>query len=369
MRDAMKRLIPTTCCILLVLGCASIQEEPDMIVDDPPIDLGGEADVDPGWDPPVDPATETADDPGSETADDPVSEPADDPVEDPVTEVPADVGGDPDADPATDPGTGWGVAVCGSGTTIPDRGSYTDSVTIPALGRVLVMQLDIVIADRALFGIEIPFDDLQVALTSPYSGMSRTFWKNFNSDDAGGMLPDYGFPVTWEIPVWWDTPVGGTWTLDIRDTELTLRTTTLTSWCLTPLDPSLHSSTPIHSTMRLCATDTGRIPDCDLTSSPTVCPGEGVFEMQVTDIVHQDTGAPSLELAHTHPRSQELTVILVSANGYEHTLWDRATGSMPSSFSLTGMTGEWITGRYQLRVQDHEETRSGSVTSWCLAVN
>jgi subtilisin-like proprotein convertase family protein len=99
------------------------------------------------------------------------------------------------------------------------------------------------------------------------------------------------------------------------------------------------------------------------------CPGDAYFEMQIPDIVHQATGSPTLDLTISHPRTRELTVYLTSANGYVHTLWDRSTGTMPSTFTLTGMATDWVTGRYQLHVQDHEETRTGSVTSWCINAN
>lgn len=372
----MGRFVLIAAFILVCAACAYVKEQsPDTGTTDVPTDTSpdtpldtvpdtvGDTPEDSVEDVPVDTPLDTPDDTLLDTWDAPL-----DPDADPA-DAPLDPDTDPVLDPDADPGTGWGVAVCGTGTVIPDMRSYTDSVTIPALGRVLVMQLDIVIADRVILGIELPFDDLEVSLTSPYSGVSRTFWKNFYSDDTGGLFPDYGFPVTWEIPVWWDTPVGGTWTLDIDDTELTLRTTTLTSWCLTPLDPALHSSAPIHSTLRACAADTGSIPDCDTSVSPPDCPGVGIFEMQIADIVHQNTGSPTLDLTISHSRTRELTVILVSANGYEHTLWDRSTGPMPSTFTLTGMATEWVTGRYQLRVEDHVDGTSGSVTSWCVNAN
>jgi subtilisin-like proprotein convertase family protein len=345
--------------IALVAGCAGIQEEPDTS----PFDVPSDPSTDEPMDVPFDPLEEdAAADPGPDADAGEPTDAAGDPDADPGT----DTAEEPDADAATDPLTGWGVPVCGTGTTIPDRGSYTDTVTVGgSLGTFYVMQLDIAIADRVILGIELPFEDLVVKLTNP-TGVERTFWKNFYSDDVGGFVPDYGFPATWEFPVWWGTGVDGLWALEIDDTELTLRTTTLTSWCLTPIDPATHASHPIDATVRACATDTGSIADCDMTTPD--CPGDTYFEMQVADIV-RDTGTPTLDLTHTHPRTRELTIVLTSANGYEHTLWDRSSGTMPSSFTLTGMTGEWITGRYQLHVQDHEETRTGSITAWCLNAN
>jgi subtilisin-like proprotein convertase family protein len=259
------------------------------------------------------------------------------------------------------------VPICGSGTTISDRGRYTDSVTIPSLGTVRVMRLDIDIADRRIMGIEIPFDDLVVTLSSP-GGVDRQLWTNFYSDDTGGFFPNYGFPSRWDIPVWWLTSVGGAWDLEIDDTALTLSSTTLTSWCLTPLDPSIHSSTVIGSRLVHVATDTGSVPDCDTSVSPPDCPGVGIFETQVDDII-QATGTPELQLSISTSRWSDLRVVLTGADGSQSVVHNRSSTSPGSVIPLPLMAGEWMTGRYQLRVEDHVDGTTASVTSWSIMAN
>jgi subtilisin-like proprotein convertase family protein len=371
--------------VLLVTGCAQIEDPgfgPDTstepladtamdtapdetvdTVDDVPIDPA--VDTDP--DVPVDTDLDTGIDTITDTGIDTIADTGIDTIADTGIDTIADTGVDTITDTGTDPGAGWGVPVCGVGYTFVDTGAYTDWVTIADLGAVRVMQLDIVINDRSFFGMEIPFDDLVVSLESP-TGVERTFWKGFYSDDTGGLFPNYAFPSTWLIPAWWLSSVGGTWTLRIDDTELSgipAVSTTLASWCLTPVDPATHASTAIGATLNACSSDTGSIRDCD---SSGTCPGVTVFEMQVGDII-QATGTPTLSYTASHSDPSQLTIEFTSANGYTQTLWSGGSGAPPSSFALTGMTGEWMTGRYQLRVEDDTDGGTGSVSSWCVQAN
>lgn len=308
---------------------------------------------------------DTAVDTGFDTGHDPGVDTDIDFGVDTVVDSLVDPAADPTLDTETDPGPGWGTPVCGSDSTIADMGSYSDSVSLPDLGSIMVMELYIVIDDRNFMGTEIPFDDLVVSLTSP-GGTEHVFWSNFRSDDTGGYMPDYGFPATWLLPQWWGTSVVGTWTIHIEDNELTLTSTTLTEWCLTPLDPSPYASVNTGASLNACATDTGSIPDCDL--SVPECPREAIFEMQVDDII-LDAGIPVLDLDIAHSRTQDLRIVITLPNGTKQTLWDRTTGTIPGSFSLTGLSGDWLTGRYQIRAEDHDELSTGSVTSWCVKAN
>jgi subtilisin-like proprotein convertase family protein len=333
-------------------------------------------DLDPSWDmselPPEDSPADTGFDldagdtldTGADTALDPpfdtAADTSTDPGIDPIPDLPADLC----FDPAYDPGI-WGTPVCRTGTTISDTGSYVDTAVVPSPGTFLVMQLDIAIPDRSLMGIELSFSDLVISLTSP-GGVEHVFWSNFLSDDTGSLFPDYAFPSTWLIPVWWCSSCGGTWTLSIDDTSMTMVTTTLTSWCLTPLDPTLHASAPIASRLNHVATDTGSITDCDLTEP--MCPGRSRFETQVTDIIIS-TGTPVLEVTLSHPDWSQLRIVLTGADGTQETVWDRGTGSPPSTFPVYGMAGAWMTGRYQLLVEDHVSGSTGSLTRWAITAN
>jgi subtilisin-like proprotein convertase family protein len=349
----MRRDILATALALCALSCARIREEPDTSAPDVPVDTGVEL---------ADTLPETAADTVADTALDSVVDTAWDP---PVDTLP-DPDAEPVADTGTDPGTGWGVPVCTTGRSIVDRGSYSGSITLPSLGTFYVMELAIEIDDRRVVGVEIPFDDLVVSLASP-GGTERVFWKNFTSDDTGLVFPNYAFPDTWTLPVWWGTSVGGSWTLEIDDTKISLSPTNLARWCLTPIDPAVHASHVYSTTLDACATDTGAIPDCDMTTPD--CPGDVTFEMQVDDLVKQVTGSPTLELRISHSSPSDLRIVFTEANGRVETLWDRSSGSLPSTFTLAGMAGDWATGRYQLLVEDHVEGTRGSVTSWCVRFN
>lgn len=365
--------LPTTIAafsaLLFATGCAQIEEPdfgpdtttepvPDTVIDtveDLPVDTDPDVPVDTEPDIPVDTGIDTITDTGIDT------------ITDTGVDTITDTGVDTITDTGTDPGAGWGVPVCGTGFTFVDTGAYTDWVTIADLGSVRVMQLDIVINDRVFFGIEIPFDDLTISLTGP-TGTERVFWKEFYSDDTGALFPNYTFPSTWLIPAWWLTSVGGTWTLDLDDNEISGLggvSTTLASWCLTPIDPATHASTTIGANLNACASDTGSITDCDPSGT---CPGVSVYEMQIDDII-QATGTPTLSYSATHADPSQLTIEFTSANGYTQTLWSGGGGAPPSTFDLTGMVGEWMTGRYQLRIEDDTDGATGSVSSWCVNAN
>jgi subtilisin-like proprotein convertase family protein len=196
--------------------------------------------------------------------------------------------------------------------------------------------------------------------------VERRVWNRFQGEDVGGWLPDYTFTASWPMPTWWLTSVGGTWTLSVQDEEMHCLgpKPTNVSWCLTPLDPAIHASAPVDDPLSACASATGSIGDCDAES----CPVTTVFEMQVSDIVRA-SGTPTLALSMSHENPSDLEIAFTCANGFEQTLWDRGSGTIPGSFDLTGMTGEWMTGRYQLLVRDNVIGDGGSVSSWCVNAN
>jgi hypothetical protein len=145
-----------------------------------------------------------------------------------------------------------------------------------------------------------------------------------------------------------------------------MATTTISSWCLTPLDPALHASAPIGARLDHVATDTGAVPDCDMTTPD--CPGDWWFETQVSDII-RSTGTPTLELTLSHADWSQLRIVVTGAGGTEDVVWNRGTGTPPSTFPISGMAGSWMTGRYQLLVEDHVEGVTGSVTRWAITAN
>jgi subtilisin-like proprotein convertase family protein len=134
-----------------------------------------------------------------------------------------------------------------------------------------------------------------------------------------------------------------------------------------PRDPAadLVEDTP-EDTPEDTAVDT--IPDCDTVSSPPDCPGVGIFETQFDTIV-RSLGTPRIRLALSHSSWSQLRIVLTGADGSESVLWNRSTGTPPSTFDITAMTGAWMTGRYQLRIEDHVDGTTGTLTGWTIMAN
>lgn len=277
-----------------------------------------------------------------------------------------------------DAGGAWGVPVCDTtAATLPDRPliggatSISRSVTVPSLGDGRVVRLEIMIPPRHISSvIPVPFDDLRASLRSP-DGTTRTFWLHFQGD-VSGMLGEYHFFTPWDLPVWWDRPVGGTWTLTLQDDThtgvlMSAVDTQLTSWCLTPLDPARFATTDTGAAVRACDASSHAISDYDCSSGGS-CEHPVTLEMQVTDLVRA-SGAPAVVIETTHPDVSQLRVDLIGADGSEAVVWNRGAGPLPASIPLSAMTGAWMTGRYQIRVTDMVEGTTGSLTRWCIHAN
>ncbi|MBN1769689.1 MAG: proprotein convertase P-domain-containing protein [Deltaproteobacteria bacterium] len=303
------------------------------------------------------------------------------PPDDGTTEdAPADDGADDAAadDGVTDDAGGvWGLPVCDTtAATLPDHPmlggatSISRSVTLPALGNGRVVRLELTIPSRRMSSvIPVPFDDLRASLRSP-DGTTRTFWFHFQGDTSG-MMGDYQFFTPWDLPIWWDRPVGGTWTLtlqdDVRTGLVSAVDTQLTAWCLTPVDPATHATTDTGAPLRACDSSSHAISDYDCDSGSS-CEHPVTFQLQVTNLVRA-SGTPSLVLETTHADVSQLRVELIGADGSETVVWNRGAGPLPASLALSAMTGAWMTGRYQLEVTDMVAGTTGSLSRWCIQAN
>ncbi|MFH1435322.1 MAG: proprotein convertase P-domain-containing protein [Pseudomonadota bacterium] len=359
---------------------------------DPVEDPLEDAAVDPVPDPVEDPAPDPEPDPDLELIPDPepdpelIPDPEPDPELIPDPEPDPDLVPDPEPDPdlVTDPDLepelppDWDMPVCGTGTTIPDcrafppdcsSAFYTDYATFAALGNARVMLLEIDIPDRWFLFVRLPFDDLEVSLQSP-SGTSRMFWGRFYGGHS--WQTNWDFNASWQIPVFWDEPVGGTWTLFIQDTEFSGQTTELVSWCLTPLNPDAHASVDPGASLRSCYSSSRSIPDYCYGDPPDPCTTHPVqIEMQVTEFVKltPPSAVPDLTLNITHTDPSDLEIILTSADGRDVTVWNRSPGPIPSTIPLSSLPGIWMTGRWALRLVDHEEGGTGTIYEWCVEAN
>jgi subtilisin-like proprotein convertase family protein len=243
-------------------------------------------------------------------------------------------------------------------------------VTLPSLGSGRVVRLEITIPTRRFLMISMPFDDLRASLRSP-DGTTRTFWFHFDGDTSGS-LGDYQFFTPWNLPIWWDRPVGGVWTLTLQDDVntggFTSLDTVLSSWCLTPLDPGAYATTDTGAPLRACDSSSHSISDYACDSDGANCEHPVTFQLQVTDLVRA-SATPSIVLETTHPDVSQLRVALIGADGSESTVWNRSAGPFPASIPLSLMAGGWMTGRYQVQVTDMVAGSTGSLTRWCIHAN
>ena len=255
-----------------------------------------------------------------------------------VDDAPVDDGAVDDApvdDGSTDDSGGLGRPRRDTtGGVLSDRGiiggatRLTRTVTVPALGNGRAVRLEITINSRRLGGlIPIPFDDIQATLQSP-SGTNRKFWYHFDGDTSG-MLGDYNFFTPWVLPIWWDSPVGGTWTLTLQDDVFTSfggANSTLVSWCVVPLDPASYASTDTGARLASCDTASRTIEDYECASDGTNCEHPLMVQMQVTNLVRA-TGAP---VARIEPltATSATSAFADAADGTETTLWNRGPGPL-----------------------------------------
>jgi subtilisin-like proprotein convertase family protein len=364
---------------LLLMGCA---EPRDTLVDAPPADQTGENFEVPEDLPPADgddlSEEDAVTDPAGDPDDgmDPVLDPSEDPtLDDPPEDAIADLDAIEDMapDPDVDPDFPWGTDQCGSAASVPDctilcltPTTYTDSVTFPSLGDGKVMQLDIQLNTRFILGFQLPFDDLEVSLTSP-GGRKITFWNRFQGGNSWGS--SFSFVSSWQMPYWWDENFAGTWTLEFRDHMRSGSPTNMLSWCLTPLDPADHATVDTGAHVSVCSTASHEITDyCDGDAPDPCTTHPVVIELQATDLVIAGS-APTLTTTISHPATSELEIVVRPPYGPDITVWNESSGTLPSSFSLTTHAGKWMTGRWALTITDHRQGNTGNVSGFCIEAN
>ena len=266
----------------------------------------------------------------------------------------------------------WGTPICDTtGGVLADAslfGTPTNmslSLVVPSLGNGRVMRLDITIPVRR-FIVELPFNDLEVTLTPPSgTGAARTFWYHFDGPGGDFMSP-------WYFPVWWDAPVAGTWTISFKDvmrSGLSPVNTTVSNWCLTPLDPAAYATTNTGAAINACTSPSDSITDYCYMDDPDPCTEHPISsEVQVNDLVRAGS-APSVTLGITHGAWNQLQIDLIAANGTTTRIWNRLPGPPAGPISVPSLNGVWLTGRYQLYIVDKVEGTTGTLNSWCISAN
>jgi subtilisin-like proprotein convertase family protein len=271
-----------------------------------------------------------------------------------------------------DTGAVWGVPTCNTtGGTLRDRGIFgattlTQSVVVPAMPAGRAVRLEITLNPRRILIAPIPWTDVQAQLQAP-SGTRRTFWKHFEGDPSG-MLGDYAFFTPWVLPVWWGESAGGTWTLTLTDDEMSGTSSTLVSWCVTPLDPATHASTDTGAHMAACDMSSHSIGDYACDADGGSCEHPLTIQLQASDMVRA-AGTPNIRLETGHGDVSQLRIDLIGADGSETVVWNRGAGPLPATIPISAMTGAWMTGRYQLTITDMVAGTSGSLTRFCVEAN
>ncbi len=205
-----------------------------------------------------------------------------------------------------------------------------------------------------------------MSLISP-GGQRINFWNGFYGGNS--WASSFSFTSSWQMPYWWDEPFGGTWTLEIRDSEFTGGPTNMLSWCLTPHDPADYAALDTGAHVSGCSTASHAITDYCYNDAPDPCRTHPVqLELQVTDLVIAG-GAPTLTTTITHPATSELEIVVRPPYGSDITVWDESSGPLPSSFSLPTHAGKWMTGRWALIITDHRQGNTGNVSGFCVEAN
>lgn len=146
-------------------------------------------------------------------------------------------------------------------------------------------------------------------------------------------------------------------------------TTTLSSWCIVPLDPAPYAATDLGARVAVCDSATHSITDYCQGDAPDPCREHPVrFEMQVPTLARA-SAAPTLRIEQSHPDATQLEIDLVSAGGTTVRVWNRTAGPMPTTISLPTLAGTWLTGRWALKITDKVQTGTGSLTRWCIEAN
>ena len=230
----------------------------------------------------------------------------------------------------------------------------TAVTTCTGNGRVVYLTIDT--PDRF---IATSFSDIIGTLS--HGSTDVHFYNNYRGNETPGT---WEFPEEWTIPHFWDEEIGGDWTLYFEDEAHSSGTGFyLTEWCLEFEDPS--TTAAYLTTGSQAATATGAISDYNGATDPP-SPRTTYFETMITDSVNANGATPTLLLSITHASPTDLSIELIAADGTIIQIKDQSDATIPASTPLTGLTSDWLTGRYQLSITDHVDTNSGTLTSWSI---
>ena len=92
------------------------------------------------------------------------------------------------------------------------------------------------------------------------------------------------------------------------------------------------------------------------------------YVQRITDIVRREGRNPRLELSYGHAVPQTVSVELMAADGTLIEIKPQSDSTIPINVELTGLTSDWLTGFWELRIRDYSPGTIGVVNSWAIAL-
>ncbi len=251
----------------------------------------------------------------------------------------------------------FGQKICFSGHLLKDcpaagcpdpPPSMTESATFLNVGSSVpgeVVLLELNVPPRFI-GSADPFFDIYGELR--HGGKAVNFYNQYQSKSD---LMNYNIVKSWRIPHFFAEVMNGEWELYLEDRAysnaagglLGRVNTNLTQWCLTFIEPGTWPKVAT-GTWESKGAANGIIGiDVDNTGSR--------FEMQITDIVKADTDTPTLCTSFDVDYPAELAIVL-RTTGQTIQIKQRGDETIEESYPLTALQGQWLTGRYQLQIEN-----------------
>jgi hypothetical protein len=238
-----------------------------------------------------------------------------------------------------------------------------------------VVLLEIFASDR--FSINVqgepvspkPFTDIRGTIS--HDGYVVPFYNNYASDHSYSdwFGERYRFPVQWYLPQFWGEHMSGKWEIFFEDSGFSGMGEQpfpfeIKQWCLRFIDPALTEIETGEKEWKI---------EYDPTSdNPVGFIEEGVnyFEIHIDDIYFADYAAPLLHLDVVHDVPSSISIDLVAGNGVVVPVKDKHTDFVPEWTEIFELLGEWLTGRYQLRITSDDANTGGTnkVNSWSISV-
>jgi subtilisin-like proprotein convertase family protein len=237
-----------------------------------------------------------------------------------------------------------------------------DDVGGGAKGSVVLLEINTP-ARGSFTNDALPYSDILATLT--HDGKTVPFYNRYDSDRvANPVFEKYKFVSQWYLPQYWGDELSGKWELFFEDygpggdgSKIPFN---LTEWCLTFLDPA--QTEEIHKGVWAA------LPKATGLVDPSFGSTFHNFELQIDDIAKADTESVVLILDIDSDTPTGVGIELVTADGTNIVIKTTNEDSIAGTYQLDGLSGEWLSGRYQLRVSDSSFTSVTKVNAWGIGL-